>query len=42
MIPHEPEDHEHFWQDLISIATIFAAIVLISSIAAYLAEHHGK
>lgn len=43
MIPKPPEDRDwHFWQDLISIATIFAAIVLISSIAAYLAEHYGK
>jgi hypothetical protein len=43
MIPQRPEDHDwHFWQDLVSIATIFLAIVLISSIAAYLAEHYGK
>jgi hypothetical protein len=43
MIPKPPEDHDwHFWQDLLSIATIFAAVVLISSIAAFLAEHHGK
>lgn len=43
MIPKPPEDRDwHFWQDLISIAAIFAAIVLISSIVAYFAGYHGK
>jgi hypothetical protein len=43
MIPKPPEDYDwHFWQDLLSLAAIFAAVVIISTIAAYFAEHYGK
>lgn len=43
MIPKPPEDRDwHFWQDLLSIAVIFAAVVIISTIAIYLTEHYGK